>query len=610
MWYFPLLKRGIRQIGMFVLLTIAAGGIALHWLRSATSNSLFDGPVTVCQKEAPTFYPRLRYDTKDYVALKNGHNDDFTKQNSKFATQTDAGEIAWVDGEARDEIKAAMRKNAGEERESPDLTRLRYDSCYRDRKPYQTLQIISPEEGAIYPPNLCPPFVTWEDPRNNLWQVSLSIKDESEPRTWITREKQWRFPTDVWGELRRDPINSNAWVSVKGIELDGNGERKGDIQATEPIPFSISPDTADDYIVYRLVAPPFSSYKTPDIHVRDIRKDQPDSFLSARREYCLNCHNFSSKQGNVGKLALQVRSLVKVSNNLPTYLAIYDIDKREGFKVRLPFEIQMTTFMAWSPDHSKLAYSANQKVAALKPIVFETQLAGMATSDIAIYDVESNDTYLVPGASDPNLLEIYPQWTPDGTRMIFSRSPVGPHPAHILFDLYILDLTSENPTSTAIEGASHNGKSNFYPHFSPDGRWFSFCQSDGGDLIRTSSDIYLKSGDLSGPSWRLEFNVDYAADSWHSWSSNSRWLVFASKREGGVYAYLYLSHIDDVGHASPAIPLPLIDRPLASYNIPEFVAHAPHINEKDMFDAIRVEPEPRVVQLRDDNHVQKEEKSG
>jgi hypothetical protein len=45
---------------------------------------------------------------------------------------------------------------------------------------------------------------------------------------------------------------------------------------------------------------------------------------------------------------------------------------------------------------------------------FETQLAGMATSDIAIYDTERNDTWLVPGASDPNQLEIYPYWTPDG----------------------------------------------------------------------------------------------------------------------------------------------------------------------------------------------------
>ena len=309
--------------------------------------------------------------------------------------------------------------------------------------------------------------------------------------------------------------------------------------------------------------------------------------------------SFFQQNGNTGKLGLQIRSLVKVENNLRTYLAIYDFDKHTGYKVRLPFEIQMTTFMAWSPDGKQLAYSANQNIAALKPVVFETQLAGMATSDIAIYDTEKNETYLVPGASDPNLLEIYPQWTPDGKQMIFSRSPVGQHPAHIIFDLCIMDLNKPEPNVRMIEGASGNGRSNYFPHFSPDRKWFSFCGSDGGDLIRASSDIYLKNGDLAGPARRLECNVSYAADSWHSWSSNSRWIVFASKRESGIFASLYMTHIDENGCASPAVPLPLIDKPMASFNIPEFVANKPTVREEELFNAIRVEPKPREVKIKD-----------
>jgi Tol biopolymer transport system component len=280
-------------------------------------------------------------------------------------------------------------------------------------------------------------------------------------------------------------------------------------------------------------------------------------------------------------------------------LSVYDIDQGGGYKVQLPFEIQMTTFMAWSPDGRKLAFSANQQIAALKPILYETQLAGMSASDIAIYDLMRNETYLLPGASDPYLLEVYPQWSPDGSLLVFSRSPVGLHPAHIRFDLWAMCMDGgKNTGAYPIEGASGNGRSNYFARFSPDGKWFSFCQCDGGDLIRSSSDIYLKAGDLQGPAHRLACNTPYAADSWHSWSSNSRWLVFSSKREGGIYAYLYLTHIDETGHASPAVRLPMREKPHASFNIPEFVANDPGIREADLFEAIRVEREPRVVQER------------
>jgi hypothetical protein len=372
------------------------------------------------------------------------------------------------------------------------------------------------------------------------------------------------------------------------------------IQASQPVRFRISRDPADDYIVYRLVAPPFSSLKTPDIFIRDIGKDEPRLFLSARRKYCINCHCFSSKEGNAGKLSLQVRSLAAAGQKLPVYLGVYDIDRQSGHRVQLPFEIQMTTFMQWSPDGQKLAFSANQKIVAMKPILYETQLAGMSTSDIAIYDLVQNEAYLLPGASDPNQLEIYPCWTPDGRSLVFSQTPVGAHPAFMSFDLYVLPLDAGGKAvARPIEGAAANGRSNYFPHFSPDGKWLSFCQSDGGDLIRSSSDIYLKPANLEGPAHFLECNAPYAADSWHSWSSNGRWLVFASKRDGGVYASLYLTHIDDEGHASPAVPLPITERPDASYNIPEFVAHDPGAGDAGLFEAIRVEQEPLAVMERE-----------
>lgn len=577
------------------------GLVVAHAIRNTRLASLFQGPTSLCKREQPTYYPRAVYDLTDYLAKEDKPAVQSLSGTSEFATKGNEGEIPWVDGESREEVNQALRRYSEEESldgttGATPVARLRSPSVYRDRMPFRALQITYPEDRSIFPPNLCPPYVEWEDPRNDVWQVAVEVGNSPRRFTFVTRERRWRFPQKLWRQLCQEAVTSDARLQVKGVCLAENGGKNGVIQASEPVRLRISKDTADNYVVYRLVAPPFSSSKTPDIFVRDIREDEPRLFLSARRKYCINCHCFSSKKGNTGKLSLQIRSLAAAGQKLPVYLGVYDIDRQSGYRVQLPFEIQMTTFMDWSPDGQKLAFSANQKIVALKPILYETQLAGMSTSDIAIYDLVRNEAYLLPGASDPNLLEIYPCWTPDGGSIVFSQAPVGAHPAFMCFDLHTLSLDGGGEAvARPIEGAAANGRSNYFPRFSPGGKWLSFCQSDGGDLIRSSSDIYLKPGSLQGPAHHLECNTPYAADSWHSWSSNGRWLVFASKRDGGVYAYLYLTHIDDQGHASPAIPLPVKERPDASFNIPEFVAHDPGIDEADLFDAIRVEREPLVV---------------
>src|SRR6185295_10646138 len=59
-------------------------------------------------------------------------------------------------------------------------------------------------------------------------------------------------------------------------------------------------------------------------------------------------------------------------------------------------------------------------------------------------------------------------------------------------------------------------------------------------------------------------------NSWHSWSSNSRWLVFSSK-VNTAYTQLFLTHIDANGNDSPPVLLERFTSPDRAANIPEFV---------------------------------------
>ena len=65
-------------------------------------------------------------------------------------------------------------------------------------------------------------------------------------------------------------------------------------------------------------------------------------------------------------------------------------------------------------------------------------------------------------------------------------------------------------------------------------------------------------------------------ESYHSWSSNSRWLVFSSRRIDGLYTHPYLIHINAEGKAEKPFILPQKDASfyssfMQSFNIPEFV---------------------------------------
>ena len=113
----------------------------------------------------------------------------------------------------------------------------------------------------------------------------------------------------------------------------------------------------------------------------------------------------------------------------------------------------------------------------------------------------------------------------------------------------------EGGEPTPLLGAD-DGKSNFAPRFSPDGEWIVFCKAEAASLVEPTSDLWIISTEDGARARKLECNHPRAMDSHHSWSSESRWLLFASKRDDGIFARIYLTEIDERGHASPPVELP------------------------------------------------------
>lgn len=582
-WWSILLVGFFLTMGAVVLIT------GIQYMHGRKLHALFVGPSEVIAGVSRGYYPRLVYDLRAYGGEYPLSE---TETDLPFPVQSERPEAEWVEGVTREQLEAMRR-----ERRTADVTpmeeRLRWREVYREQIPSRTLRISYPPNGAVFPPNLCEPSVEWDDEVNHLWQVTVGISGTSLRWSLVTDQRRWWFPPEVWRIVRKEAVQNEAWIQVKGVQVPAKGTAV--VQASPPVHFRVSEHPADNYIVYRLVSPQFQAQKTPDTFIRDLRSFKVRSFLSARRQYCFSCHTFSSKRGTEGFMSIKMR--FTAGKEQPSGLGILDMASGKGWKVQFPFAHKGFTYMGWNFSGDKLVVSANQAFTSSRPLIHETQELEYSSSDLAVYDLTQDQVTLLPGASSPDYLEIYPSWTPDGRRIVFSRVKAGVSARVMQFDLYVVDYhDGAGGTPVAVEGASHNGKSNYFARFSPDGKWLSFCMADQGSLVESSSDLYVLPGDLQGPAHRLECNAPYAADSWHSWSSNSRWLVFASKRDDGIYARLYLTQVDEEGRASPAVRVPVRDLPLESFNLPEFLAQEPQIKEYQLFEVVRAEAPTITVQ--------------
>ncbi|HID10505.1 MAG TPA: hypothetical protein EYP17_04285, partial [Candidatus Latescibacteria bacterium] len=394
--------------------------------RERRLRALFVGPYETSVTTEQVYYPRCSYDLEEYSRYAGGYP---LPEAVPLPGKKPELRLKWVE-----EIEGVEAVTAAT---MPIEDRLRWRSVYRERIPSKSLQISYPPYGAVFPPNFCEPEVEWEDDVNDLWQVTVGVSGTSLKRSFITDERLWWFPRKLWMTLREKAMEGDIWVQVKGIRRTGRYGRKGGIQASPVVRLRISSDPVDDYVVYRLVAPQFQTLETPDTFIRDIRSFEVRPFLSARGKYCFSCHTFSSKAGAEGMMSIKVYFMA-AEGAPPSALGLFDMSSGKGQKVKVPYP-KGFTYMAWDSKGEKLAISVNQSFASSTPIIHETQELRFQSSDIAVYEPSEGVFRLLPGADLPEYVENFPSWSPDGRRLLFSRTRPGLSARLVKYDVYALD---------------------------------------------------------------------------------------------------------------------------------------------------------------------------
>lgn len=193
----------------------------------------------------------------------------------------------------------------------------------------------------------------------------------------------------------------------------------------------------------------------------------------------------------------------------------------------------------------------------------------------------------------------YTAWHPDGSIAAYSINKVrqffhmaGMEPRDVVdLDSAILYYSLDSQEVKTAPGISDKQRLETYPTWSPDGRFLVFCMCDYGcfPIYQTSSDLYCL--DLQTGNYRkMECNSRFS-ESWHSFSSNGRWLAFSSKRRGGLFTRTFITYIDEGGKEHKPFILPqkdpeYYDSCVQTFSLPELITGPVRIRQRALARAI------------------------
>ncbi len=463
---------------------------------------------------------------------------------------------------------------------------------------YPSVEIQHPIAGAVLPLNFPAPAVTWKTNAagGETWVTGFKAGGRA---WWFERTGPlWRPSAEVWRQVKASAQGGAIEVVVGAFDP----ERRR-LKARGSVRFTLARETVDYPLFYREVNLPFIEAVKDPTRIRwrfgAIDREEMPPIVLEKLPVCGNCHSFDRK-GEF--LAMDV----DYANNKASYvitrtgpemrLATSDIITWDDYR-REDGQQTFGLLSQISPDgRYVLSTVKDQSVFVPRPGLAFSQLFFPLKGIIAIYDRQTKQFSSLPGADDPAFVQSNPSWSPDGQWVVFARNRAGqlerPRNKGTLlltpeeceeflkrgkefkYDLYRVAFNGgKGGRAEPVRGASANGRSNFFPKFSPDGRWIVFCQASNYMLLQPDSQLYIIPAG-GGEARRLGCNLA-RMNSWHTWSPDGRWLVFSSKAHSD-YTQLYLARIDERGQASPPVWLQHMVAPERAANIPEFVALAPN----------------------------------
>lgn len=392
-----------------------------------------------------------------------------------------------------------------------------------------------------------------------------------------------------------------------------------------PLCWFIADEPIDPYIIYRTSIFEDASYHHLVIEQKNLETFETvpllDNFLMNNN--CMNCH--ACEDNNINNFIVHLRgrltgTLLARDGEL-TKLKIPD--SHPGLRLVYP---------SWYPGGDFIAFSTNQVYSQHFSTPRRKGLVTVDTlGDIVVLDTKTLELFSCDELTTDEYDDVFPCFSTDGRKLFFCRAPArgteaekralakvrtqARHsPADSLFfrsgeqlaywlnvsderiekanalraDLMQIDFDPETRRFSNLRTVVRFSEMNLsatMPYASPNGQYLvvsalpttTFSVQVMGDLYK----IYLHDSTPSGMvpagvecGYRVEpihrLNTD-GSETFHTFSRDGHWMVFASNRETFGIPELYISHVSDEGRFAPPFILPQRETDFYARNLRAFL---------------------------------------
>ena len=362
-------------------------------------------------------------------------------------------------------------------------------------------------------------------------------------------------------------------------------------------PFSIyvSPDRIDPWFSYRLIPPGYQGWQEMGIYQRNLETYSEKAIMTndLTGGNCLNCHTYN--MGDPSKMVFHARASFAGT-------VLFNEGEIEKLNTKTDSTISALVYPYWHPSGEYVAFSVNKTLQSFynhDPNRIEVY---DEASDVVVYNVKTHEIAWSPLTRAADRFETFPSFSPDGKWLYFcSAEAVEPMPDRhrdVHYGLYRIAFNPEDmsfgDSLECVYDAPADGFSVSFPRISPNGRFLCFTRHGYGNFSIWHKDADLWLVDLQDGSVRPVEGVNSDdVESFHTWSSDGKWLVFSSRRDDGLYTKPYFTHVDEDGNASKPFLLPqknpreYYKKQMKSYNLPAFTTGKVELSKRKLTDVLR-----------------------
>lgn len=470
-------------------------------------------------------------------------------------------------------------------------------------------------------PTIYPDYIDVTVP-GNIAPLHFHIDHEAEAANFVTRitvgAEEWAIEgEDVrpgisrWKQMKDAALNADGQITIEVfIQQDGRWQRR------KPFNITVSKDSIDPYISYRLISPSYVTYEDLTINQRCLENFDESliygNMINSDEEngQCINCHH--AQWYNPDRIQFHVRQY------LGGTVIAYD-GKLQKINLKTDSTISAGVYPTWHPTKPWIVYSTNSTGQSFHTRDTQKIEVQDTKSNLIFYNLETNE--VTPITRDTTDLDCFPFWSPDGKYIYYvschweRRDTMQmdfefiKHYKDVQYNLYRKPFDEKTltfgPRELMYDAIARN-RSVTLPRVSPDGRWLMFTEGLFGifHIWHNDADLFLM--DLTQakptePTPVTRFNTknlpdEYYAqtknnveldnivdslneaqgvqhvlpaairniqelnsrdvESWHCWSSNGTWVIFSSRRDDGNFTRPFIAHHDGNGHFSRPFELP------------------------------------------------------